>query len=72
MTQLRLYFMSYGLPYAFLTQGDLEQTQGSLEKNNYNEPYGERFGKHFNTDILSARKWRESKTFFLSKCFIKV
>ncbi len=34
---LTLYF----IPYAYLTQCDLERTQGCSEKNNYNEPYGE-------------------------------
>jgi len=32
-----------------LTQGDLEKTQGSSEKNNYNEPYGEWFYTSANT-----------------------
>lgn len=54
--------MSYNIPYAYLTQGDLEKTQGSSEKNNYNEPYGERFYTSVNTFTKAFSLLENGKT----------
>lgn len=57
---LTLYF----IPYAYLTQCDLERTQGCSEKNNYNKPYGEQ--RYISANSLQENGM-DTESFFLSK-----